>query len=272
MTAHISLRLPPELFVELYRHLFPGDHDEHGAVVAASVLNTARGMRFLGHRLFVARDGIDYVPGQRGYRALTPTFVMDTALACAELRMAYIAIHCHDGGDTVRFSPDDMASHERGYPAVLDILDGPPAGALVFARNAVAGEIWLQDRTRARLGELVVAGRPVKRLYEAPPPRPTQSDIRYDRQARLFGDRGQHLLAQLKVGVIGVGGAGSLVVEHLAHLGVGQIVAIDPQRIDSSNLSRIVGSRRRDTRPLITHHRLPRWLTERTEHLRIQKR
>ncbi|MCZ7579106.1 MAG: hypothetical protein M5U18_19515 [Dehalococcoidia bacterium] len=38
---------------------------------------------------------------------------------------------------------------------------------------------------------------------------------------RLFGDAGQALLSQLKVGVVGAGGAGSLVNEYLSRLGVG---------------------------------------------------
>jgi hypothetical protein len=271
MKSRSSLRLTQEMMDELHGHLFPGDQDEHGAVIAASVLRTRRGTRFLGHRLFLARDGVDYVKGERGYRMLTAAFVMDTALACAELGMAYLAVHCHRGKDSVGFSADDTASHERGYPAVLDILDGPPAGALVFATNAVAGDIWLPNGRRERLEELLVAGRPVRRLHEAPQQRPEHVDERYDRQVRLFGDRGQELLSRQKVGVIGAGGAGSLIVEHLARLGVGEIVAVDPDRIEQSNLPRIVGSRRRDTRPWLTHPRLPSWLITRLARLRTSK-
>jgi tRNA A37 threonylcarbamoyladenosine dehydratase len=271
MTRPLSLRVPGELMEALRRHLFPGDRDEHGAVIAASVLKTERGTRLLAHRLFLARDGIDYVPGKRGYRMLTATFVMDCALACAELGMAYLAVHCHGGGDRVGFSPDDLASHDRGYPALLDILNGPPVGALVFATDAVAGDIWFSGRSRLPLDELVVAGRPIRRMYEAPPPRPQHADERYDRQARLFGDRGQDLLGRQKIGVIGAGGAGSLIVEYLARLGVGRIVAVDPERIDPSNLSRVVGSKTRDTRPLLTHAGLPAWLRKTTELLRTSK-
>src|SRR5581483_7776567 len=60
------------------------------------------------------------------------------------------------------------------------------------------------------------------------------------------GARGQALLRSLKIGVIGAGGAGSLVLEQLNHVGVGEPVAIDPDRIDVSNLSRIPGSTRLD--------------------------
>ena len=126
----------------LEEHLFRAVEDEHGAVIGAAVVETARGCQLLGRRLFLATDGIDYVPGQRGYRMLTADFVRRCALACADEGLAYLAVHNHPGFYRVAFSGDDMASHRRGYPALLDILDGPPVGALVFARQAVAGDIW----------------------------------------------------------------------------------------------------------------------------------
>jgi molybdopterin/thiamine biosynthesis adenylyltransferase len=257
MTAEWTLRVSAELMAELEAHLFPGDGDEHGAVIGASVVSTSRGNRLLARRLFLARDGIDYIPGQHGYRMLTAAFVRDCALDCAEEGLAYLAVHCHGGGDCVAFSGDDLASHARGYPALLDILDGQPVGGLVFARNAVAGDLWLPGHARAALTHLEVIGKPARRLHAAPPPRPQAADDRYDRQVRLFGDRGQAILAAQKVGIIGAGGAGSLLVEYLANLGVGHLVVIDPDRIDPTNRPRVVGSLYRDTRPFLTHDWLP---------------
>jgi molybdopterin/thiamine biosynthesis adenylyltransferase len=94
-------------------------------------------------------------------------------------------------------------------------------------------------------------------MFPASPRKPTNADTRYDRQARLFGDRGQNLLKQQKVGIIGLGGAGSLINEYLARLGVGHLVAIDPERIDPTNLPRVVGATRWDTRAWLTHERMP---------------
>ena len=113
----------------LIGHLFPGDADEHGAVIAAGIAESSRGVRLLARDVALARDGIDYVPGKRGYRMLTADFVTDNILRCARDRLVYLAVHCHGGRDTVGFSPDDFASHERGYPALLDLVDGLPVGA-----------------------------------------------------------------------------------------------------------------------------------------------
>src|SRR5436305_194740 len=106
----LSLTIDTRLFSSLFRHLFPGDHDEHGAVLTTGIATSARGTRLLARDLFLAKDGIDYVPGTRGYRALTPDFVARCVSYCAEQNLCYLAIHCHGGNDSVRFSRDDIAS------------------------------------------------------------------------------------------------------------------------------------------------------------------
>lgn len=262
MNGPWSLRITGKMMRQLEAHLFPGDDDEHGAVIGVSLVTTARGTRLLGRRLFLAEDGVHYLPGGNAYRMLTAAFVRDCALECANEGLGYLAVHCHRGHAEVRFSNTDLASHERGYRALLDILNGPPVGALVFAQDAVAGEIWLADGQRVTLDRAEVADRPIRRLNPSPPASPAQADERYDRQARLFGDRGQALLAAQRVAVIGAGGAGSLLIEYLARLGVGELVVVDPDRLEASNLSRVVGARHSDLHPLLTKPWMPRPVRE----------
>ena len=236
----VSLRLPVEMAAELDAHLFPGDGDEHGAVLGAATVRTDRGLRLLGRRLFLATDAVDYVPGDRGYRKLTAAFVRRCALVCATEGLSYLAVHNHSGDDSVAFSSIDMASHRRGYPAILDILGGPPAGGLVFTRRAVAGDIWMSADQQIELDHTVVPGI-LQQLWYPSPRRALAAKPEYDRQVRLFGDRGQEILGGQKVAIIGVGGAGSLINECLARLGVGHLVVVDFDRLDTTNSPRIVG-------------------------------
>jgi hypothetical protein len=229
------------LFRQLHAHLFPGDGDEHGAVIATGIAESNRGTRLLAREVFLAKDQVDYVPGTRGYRELTARFVAEKSGYCADQDLCYLAVHCHGGTDSVTFSGDDIASHERGYPALLDITKGGPIGALVFANNAVAGDIWT-PKGRIQLDYMTVIGPRIRTLYPAPPARLAFADPIYTRHARLFGDIGQEILAQLKVGIIGLGGGGSLMNEWLARLGVGHIIAVDFDRVEASNLPRIVGA------------------------------
>lgn len=271
MKAPCSLVLTSHLATRLLAHLFPGDGDEHGAVIAAGIARSERGIRLLGREVYLAKDGVDYVPGQRGYRMLRAEFITRHALYCRDERLCYLAVHNHGGNETVGFSSDDLASHERGYPALLDIVRGEPVGGLVFARNAAAGDIWFSATNRVPVSEVRIIGPSVQRLFPKPPARPQGRDEMYDRQARLFGDAGQALIANAKVGIIGAGGAGSVLVDYLARLGVGWIVVADPERLDITNLSRVVGSTRWDARTWLTEVRMPSWLRHLGQRLAIRK-
>ena len=83
-----TLTIPERMYRQLHRHLFPGDDDEHGAVIAAGMTTTSRGIRLLARELFLAKDGEDYVAGQRGYRMLTTGFIRDRILYCRDYQFA----------------------------------------------------------------------------------------------------------------------------------------------------------------------------------------
>lgn len=74
----------------------------------------------------------------------------------------------------------------------------------------------------------------------------TDSMERYERNMRLFGADGQKKLLAASVTVIGAGGLGSPLIQHLALLGVGRITAVDPEDLDESNRNRFVGARATD--------------------------
>lgn len=252
-----SVRIPQPLHDQLVGHLFRDDEGEHGAVLVAGIAATERGVRLLVREVVRARDGIDYVPGELGYRALTPRFVAEVSGCCADENLCYLAIHNHGGRGRVRFSGDDLASHERGYPALLDVTNGGPVGALVMADGAVAGDIWT-PHGRHEIERYTMVGPTIRHLFPSSPQAVLAVDPRYDRHARMFGDLGQRRLRDLKVAVIGLSGGGSLVSQMLAHLGVGWIVGIDHDRVDLTNLPRIVGATRWDALGPLARSRSPR--------------
>lgn len=241
-----TFRINASLFERLHRHLFPGDHDEHGALILAGIAETQRETRFLAREVVLAQDGVDFVPGKFGYRALPADFVARWSNYCARERLCYFNVHSHGGRDSVGFSETDLQSHRRGYPALLDITNGGPLGALVFAANAVAGEIWTPAGT-GDLDSMTVVGLNSRRLYPKRPRRPGSCNDTYHRQSLMFGDVGQQHLTGAKVGIIGLGGVGALVNEYLVRLGVGEIVGVDYDRMECSNRSRVVGSRVADS-------------------------
>lgn len=267
--SRTTFQIDAAMFDQLHRHLFPGDGDEHAALILAGIVETGRETRFLARKIVMARDGVDFVPGKFGYRALPPDFVAHWANQCAREKLCYFNVHCHGGQNSVGFSDVDLQSHQRGYPALVDITNGGPIGALVFAEGAVAGEIWTRDGTR-ELDSMTVVGVNRRPLFSEPQNIPGFCDQMYNRQSLMFGKRGQHYLATARIGIIGLGGVGSLVNEYAARLGVGEIVGVDFDRMERSNRSRVIGSRVGDCYDWLRNSRY-KWLRQIGEHRAAHK-
>jgi hypothetical protein len=117
-----------------------------------------------------------------------------------------------------------------------------PVGALVFGRRSIQADIWLPNGTRLGLDHAAVVGNTIQRLKPSLKRERTDPAETYDRQIRMFGKVGQGELAHCRVGIIGLGGIGSIVAEYLARLGVGEFCLVDDDRVEESNLSRVVGA------------------------------
>ena len=254
-----SLRMDQKMYDELHRHLFPGDHDEHGAVLEAGLATIDGKQVLLARRLHKAKDGVDWLPGKRGYRMLPATYVTKRIRECRSERTVYLAVHNHGGYGSVEFSGIDLETHERGFPSLLDIMQGVPVGALVLAEDAIAGDIWTQGG-RFPLREMIVVGPTRKRLTPGPTAMSFSPETRFDRQVRLFGASGQAILKKSRVAIIGLGGVGILLAEYLGRLGVGEFILVDPDRLRPINLPRMVHSTNWDAMTWLAADGQPTWV------------
>lgn len=162
-----------------------------------------------------------------------------------------VDVHSHPFSDgRVGFSDFDLSELPQYARYVTNKLSGRPFGSLVLGRRSYEGLFW-----RAGIPESLTL-RGVGERASMPRWLPDHGATRlrtreraiYDRQIRALGIKGQARLAKLKVAVVGLGGTGSQVVEHLAHIGVRSFVLVDDDVVESSNLSRLAGATRADAR------------------------
>ncbi|HEY0842084.1 ThiF family adenylyltransferase [Methylotenera sp.] len=81
---------------------------------------------------------------------------------------------------------------------------------------------------------------------------------KYSRQSFL-GEQSDEIFASAKIGFIGLGGGGSHIVQQFAHLGLGNFVLVDFDRIEDTNLNRLVGGTVRD----VEHNELKTTIAQR---------
>ena len=72
---------------------------------------------------------------------------------------------------------------------------------------------------------------------------------RYHRSMLLFGADGQRALGRVAVAIVGAGGVGSALAQHVALLGVHRITSIDAEELDETNRNRFIGARITDPVP-----------------------
>jgi hypothetical protein len=243
-----SARITERDYEQLRAHLHRADQDEHAAFLYAGQMAVGRDRRLLIRRVVPVAD-TDFGPSDRGgYRQVTARALARAAIECHAEGLRLVWAHSHPGaGGRVEFSGPDRATHERAHPHMIDMTGGMPVTSLVFGTASVAGEVWMPDGTVADLDHVDVVGSRMFRLAASP----LEAKVcpqRFARQVLMFGAAGQSALARMKVAVVGAGGGGSLLVQALAHLGVGHIVIVDFDSVDWTNLSRVVGAGPRDAR------------------------
>jgi ThiF family protein len=244
MTIEINLTLQDG--DALWEHLFPGDHDEHAAIMLAGLHGGNDRSRLLVRELHLLESN-DFIPGEHGYRQISPAALARLGNRAAAEGLAFISCHSHPGAtNSVSFSRDDLAGHQRVFPYLLDIVDGQSVVGVALGIESAVGEVWRSRDAIVDLDGIRIIGSDLRKLADAPRTGNEKEEGRFDRQARMFGAAGQAELKDLRVGVVGLGGGGSLICEQLAHLGVGVIRAIDFDVVKEHNLSRIVGATQLD--------------------------
>lgn len=62
----------------------------------------------------------------------------------------------------------------------------------------------------------------------------------------FLGNKSEVLFNATSIGIIGLGGGGSHLAQQFAHIGIGRFVLVDPDRIDITNTTRLVGGTLQD--------------------------
>lgn len=181
-----------------------------------------------------------------------------------------INVHSHPGPRVASSPPlpstQDLESDRNELGAVFRALSpGRPMAAAIFSaggRISVREYTFKRPSTREealrfeRRGPTIrfvdrirIVGRRL-RFQEGDPHRTDQprafDPVCTDSSVLLWGERGQRLLAEITVGIAGLGGVGGMVAEYLARLGVGRLVLVDYDRLELENFNRSQGATRNE--------------------------
>lgn len=161
---------------------------------------------------------------------------------CEEESLVFGFIHNHPSG-----FPDFSEIDDDNECTLLKALANRNGTDVHFVAMLLTNNEW---KARVRHGRtpkialdvrhILVHGKPVQ-LYEYHKTEFTDQDMSA-RHAAAFGQPFVDKLSSLRVGVVGAGGTGSPTIMLLARAGVGELVVIDNDKLEKSNLNRVRGA------------------------------
>jgi molybdopterin-synthase adenylyltransferase len=198
-------------------------------------LRSDDGWRLLVHEVHVAGND-DYLERTPLGVKLNPTFCLPLEKKARLQGWSLVYAHTHPNQTRAEFSSvDDSAEKELGE-FLANRAPRSPHLALLFSRGHVLARVIGTNRYL----RVVEVGENVTIAVD--PNEPELLEDRFDRQIRAFGAEGQRRLASLQVGVVGLGGTGSLIIQQLVYLGVRRFIVVDDDKIEGTNLNRVIGA------------------------------
>lgn len=233
------LRLSGKHYDALASHLFPGDGLEAVAFLLCGRRSGKDGTTFLVHEVVrVPYDVCDRRRDSVTWRTDFISAILDRANLC---ELSVFKAHSHPSSFE-KFSTTDDYSDEEVF-RVLDswgekVLAG---GSLVMLPN---GRMFGRLSDWTPISEIAVAGNVLyfwRHNHEE-----TDSKPEFAGNEQLFGLGTTRSLNKLRIAVVGCSGTGSVVIEQLARLGVGNLMLVDHDRIEARNLNRIMNAKSSD--------------------------
>lgn len=237
----------------LRQSLFTADGNENGGVLLAGMSETSRARRLLV-RQFIPVPLDAYIGRESYHLEITPAFYNDVVTKCLRDRLSPVIVHSHPHSEDAWYSPSDDFGEKRLLGALGALLPKAWPASLVMTRNGATGREFRDGDFRRLTGVSITGVRSQKYPFtDSKDHSANGTDLRFDRQVRAFGEAGQALLRDLKIAVIGVGGIGSLVIEQMVRAGLRDIILVDDDKVEESNVSRLFGATTADNgKPKVT--------------------
>jgi hypothetical protein len=249
----VVVRVPRQLFAEakadlMRPHPFAGERVGFFST-RSTVTESVRLVHCIGYHRVEDNDYLkdESVGACIGSKVITHAMARSRTSSVGQLH-----VHWHGGG---RF-PGPSGVDRRSLPSLAKSLRN--ANSKEVHGWVILGEVdaWASLLIPGRSDPIIeplfsIVGFPIARDRPIAPARLSfeqfSKEGRYHRQ-NFLGPNSDAMIARSKIGVIGLGGGGSHIVQQLVHVGFRNFVLFDEDRIARTNLNRLVGATAADVR------------------------
>ena len=150
----------------------------------------------------------------------------------------HVHLHNHTG------RPSPSGTDIKGIPGVVESFSNISGdqlnGYLILSYDSFYASVMVKGKKKLQQPNLISEiGYPFRLHYENQK-REDKNEM-FNRQSFL-GKDSEFLFKKVRIGIIGYGGGGSHVGQQLAHVGIINIIVFDDDRIEISNMNRLIGA------------------------------
>ena len=233
----------------LRKHLFPGDNLESAALVLCHRSLSEKEIKFVGFDIIPIlnidcneRSAVHVSWDTKKY--FSPKHIEDMD----KTGVSIFTIHSHPTGFS-NFSDTDNENDKKLFSSIYHWFDDrrPHGSVIMLPDGNMFGRIFDENRNPVELSYIKISGSSIKLLIPEKKEKHINEKSEYGIKLRqAFGEGTYRLLRRIKVGVVGCSGTGSIVIEMLARNCVGNLVIVDPDKVQGKNLNRILNSKKID--------------------------
>ena len=233
MTLRPALIIPVQIYKDLRGHLFPGDDKEAAAILLCG--------RAPGKRVRLLVQKIIPIPYaacsvRTGDRISWPGLIIEDAIDQGDADdLSLILVHSHPGS-LFEFSRIDDESDRTVIRSLFAAYGTCHGSAIMTPDGAVKGRTYDSTMGQTVIDLVMVPGDDIVFWWDEGP----------NRRPMAFTSEMTAANRRLSAVVIGASGTGSIVIEQLARLGFGRVVAVEFDTVEFKNLNRILNSGRID--------------------------
>lgn len=232
----IELRLQDGDISRIVGELVGRETERCAILFASRVVLSEERERLITSRIEYPEDAC-YLDRSTISAELKPEYVAYVGKIAARENLSIVFVHSHPGSVPPQFSQtDDQGEIRLAKFLSVRAPDTKHVAIVVSAGGWRARCLGSREAVR-----IVSVGSQVQVLFDQDHTKEPTS-LKFDRQIRALGAAGQKHLESLTVAIVGTGGTGSIAAQQLAYLGVRKFILIDPDRINLTNLNRVVGA------------------------------